>query len=306
MASANRPPRTTAILFAVVLLALIVGAAASLIASASSPTAFQPTGNRPLELTDLQYATLFGIVGVVLLGLAIATLVRSPRSPLPGRFAVMMFMIILIAVLFLVVFRAIAPVGPGPVTLSPGNNTTVNNTTMTNTTLPGDLPGSPGSISGPLGLHLPSWWLYVAVAVVVLIVAAVAVPAWRGRESSGAGRRGQSPPGVELAEVRGALATAAWELTEGLSPRDVVIRLYGNLLDRVEPIVGGVAEETPEEIRVRHLVRLGIREAEATALTRLFEEARYSTHPMGADAAERAGAAIRAAEEDLGARGSTA
>jgi hypothetical protein len=79
----------------------------------------------------------------------------------------------------------------------------------------------------------------------------------------------------------------------------VVIRLYATLLARVGPIVGGLDEQTPEEIRSFHLVQLGIRTPAATTLTRLFEEARYSSHPLGPEAAVLARQAIQEAREDL-------
>jgi len=64
-------------------------------------------------------------------------------------------------------------------------------------------------------------------------------------------------------------------------------------------MVGSVDPETPEEIRSLHLVRLGISREASESLTRLFEEARYSTHPLGPEAAERATEVIRSAEADL-------
>ena len=46
-------------------------------------------------------------------------------------------------------------------------------------------------------------------------------------------------------------------------------------------------------------MRLGIRPEVATELTRLFEEARYSTHPLGPESADRAAEAMRRATADL-------
>ena len=89
------------------------------------------------------------------------------------------------------------------------------------------------------------------------------------------------------------------ELDEGRDPRRVIVRLYDRLLSRVSPLGVGVEFSTAEEIRANQLLPLGVRRPAADTLTRLFEEARYSTHPMDAAAAGLARDAIRAAEADL-------
>ncbi|MGB6443294.1 MAG: DUF4129 domain-containing protein, partial [Thermoplasmata archaeon] len=146
--------------------------------------------------------------------------------------------------------------------------------------------------------HLPPWTFFAAVALVVIAVGAIAMPGlWA--MSARRERRRAAADGADALDVRRALGVAAQALEGGEGPRAVVIRLYTTLLHRVGSLVGSVEQVTPEEIRSLHLERLGIRASAATTLTRLFEEARYSSHPMGPAAAERATRAISEALEDL-------
>jgi hypothetical protein len=95
------------------------------------------------------------------------------------------------------------------------------------------------------------------------------------------------------------LAHARQELEGARDPRAAILALYATLLARVAPIVPDLDRSTAEEIRVHHLVRLGIRESAARTLTRIFEEARYSSHRLGPEQVTQATQAIRMAESDL-------
>jgi hypothetical protein len=147
-------------------------------------------------------------------------------------------------------------------------------------------------------VHLPSWAPFAIVAAILLVAGAVAIPRAFGAARKRDRTTGRPKP-VEVAEVREAFAVAARRLAQGSEPREVIIALYATVLRRVGPLVGGVDADTPEEIRALHLERLGIRPSAAETLTRLFEEARYSSHPMGSDAAARAALALREARDDL-------
>ena len=92
---------------------------------------------------------------------------------------------------------------------------------------------------------------------------------------------------------------ASVELEEGGDPRSAILALYTEMLVHLRPRVGSVETATPEEIRATHLVRLGVRPEEAHILTRLFEEARYSTHPLGPATSAEAQGALRATLADL-------
>lgn len=288
-------PRSSTILV-VVAISLAVGASASILAGAARSSTITPSPASDLYLTAAQLEIVAVASLIALVGVFAWVYFGSQRVPLPPRVAVASVVILLFGTVFLVLLRFAVPGVEGLLTNSTANNSSSNST--------GSRPGGGGNASnpgGPLGFgtpHLPPWVLFVLVAVGALVAGAVVVPyLWR-RASEAGGRRGEADP-VNLGRLQGALASAAQHLESGDDPRSIVIELYAKLLGRVEPLVGGVSPETPEEIRIGHLVQLGIRSASATTLTRLFEEARYSSHPMGPEVAERARQAILEAREDL-------
>ncbi|MGI0130233.1 MAG: DUF4129 domain-containing protein [Thermoplasmata archaeon] len=298
MSTDRRTPWAPPILFVVLGIALAVGAAASLIAGAARSGPFQAPTTTDLFLTPEQVALVFLVAMIGVGALAYWAFFGNHRVAVPGRIAVTLFAVILLGIIFAAFLRLVASASGFLNTTSGANNSSAGGTgSMANGTAPGNLSG-PGGPLGFLTPHLPPWALFAVVAAGALVVTAVAVPSLWRRASKGAVRRRATQP-VDRVRVDGALAIAARQLEEGSDPRSVVIHLYGTLLARVAPIVGGVDEETPEEIRIGHLVQLGIRSGAATTLTRLFEEARYSSHPLGPDVAERARIAIREAREDL-------
>jgi hypothetical protein len=288
--------RSSPVLFVLVAVALAVGAAASLIAGVAASSAFHPGPATELLLPTWLIGVIILLLFAGVLGLVIYVRLHAGPASTQARFAVTGMAVLLVGLLFVVLLHygssgggftlggGAPPTNPG----GPGNDTGGNNLT------------GPGGQISFLSFKLPPWALFAGVAVTLLVVAAVALPrAW----AYAAARRREGVPGrrtaAEVEKVRSALATAARELQEGSDPREVIIALYGTVLDRVGPLVGGLEVQTPEEIRVQHLVRLGIGAAPAETLTRLFEEARYSSHPMGPDAAEQAVAAIAEARGDL-------
>jgi len=289
--------RSSPALLVVVLVALAIGAAASLAAGAASTPAFHSGPDSEIVIPVWGLEAAFLVAFAVFLGLVLWTRFGASTAAIPGRMVVMALTLLLVGVLFVVLLQVLGGGGGGFTSSGGGNATSGNNggtTPPQNSTL-----GGPGGVLAPL--HVPEWTLFVIVAAIALLVAAVAVPGlrrlWEDRDRSGRVRRRASP--AEVAEMRGALVTAARALDTGTDARQVIVALYATVLARVAPIVGGVEVDTPEEIRALHLVRLGIRASAATTLTRLFEEARYSTHPMGPDAAERASGAIADALADL-------
>ena len=294
MQSTGAGTRPSMILLVILALAFVIGAAASLVAgAAASPPFHSGTASEviiPTWTLDVAFLIGFGFV------LALFVWVRaSVSSAVPGKLVVTMLAVLLVGILFVVILQAFGSGAGGFTWNTSGNGTAPSNPNGTIT--PGGNLSGPGGLLAPL--HIPSWTLFVAVAVIALVVAAVAAPrAWRYLADRDPGRPKRPAP-AELQEVRGALATAAQELGVGADPRTVIIALYATMLRRVGPIVGGVDTDTPEEIRALHLVRLGIRASAAETLTRLFEEARYSTRPMGPETAARAQEAIGEARADL-------
>jgi hypothetical protein len=296
----GRSRRPSAVLVTVLLVALASGAAASLIiGSATAPSAPTPRASEIVVPESTFVYLLFAFL-LITLGFAVYRRLTDPHG-FPARIFITFLFAILVAVLFVVAVEllgggTVSLLGAGPA--GPGGNSTGSgqpppNANTTNTT---------HSTSGFSSLlpGLPGWLTFAALAGVVLIVAAVALPAVRAytadRRASGFVRaRTES----EAKEVRAVLEQAEKALAGETDPRRAIVRLYGELLARLGSMVGDVEPETPEEIRTLHLERLGIRPAASTELTRLFEEARYSSHPLGPDASERARTAVRQALDDL-------
>ena len=78
-----------------------------------------------------------------------------------------------------------------------------------------------------------------------------------------------------------------------------IVELYSQLLRSVTPGLGDLGARTPREIEALGVKRLGFRPGTARELTWLFEEARYSTHPISRQSLERARFALNATFDDL-------
>jgi hypothetical protein len=107
------------------------------------------------------------------------------------------------------------------------------------------------------------------------------------------------PPGVVREYAATALSRARTELDRSSDPRSVIGRLYRELISHLPPIANVHVYRTPGEIRDAHLLPMGVRPVAAEQLTRLFEEASYSSHPIGPTELSRAREAIQMAEIDL-------
>ena len=160
--------------------------------------------------------------------------------------------------------------------------------------------GGGGFGSATFQLSIPPYvpWLVAGGLCVVVVVLAlpgvVSRLADRARRSGG----GAAPP-ADRSEVAAALSDASAALERGADPRETIVRLYVRLLALVAPSAGELAAETPEEIRRLHLTAMGVPPDAATTLTRAFEEARYSTHPIETGRLAHAQSALRSAEAAL-------
>jgi hypothetical protein len=287
--------RPSALLLVLLLTALAVGAAASIVVAARAAAPFVPPTTPEVFVSEgvviLFLVLLFG-------GLTWALIHQRLTGPsaIPGRFLVVPMVGILLLIVFVVVYRFIqdtvlAAHGTGNGTVPPPGN-------------PPPPPPPPGPQLGGGGgtfqfLHLPSWTLFAAIVIVAVVAVAVVAPRVRTYLAARGDGRAEA---TAQEKARRALGHAARQLATGADPRSVVIDLYAGLLDRVEPLTGNLDPSTPHEIQRDHLVRLGIRPEVASELTALFEEARYSSHPLGTDAAERASRAISIADADLARR----
>lgn len=292
--------RLSPALLVIVTVSLAVGASASLVAGAATAPPFRPGPASEVLLSPAVVDVAFVAVALALLGVLVVWVARGHRPP--GRLVLTGLVTVLVAVLLLVLLEAFGG-GGGPFSLLPGNITGPSGgTPVANET--GNRSGPVGSPVHFLGLTLPSWtWFAVLVVVVGVICVVVSVSAWARGSMREALPRRREPSEEDLEQIRSALGSAAHDLDAGGDYRTIVIRLYASILERIGPMVGDVTTATAEEIRERHLVRLGIRPDAAGDLTRLFEEARYSSHLIPKEHVDRARRAIRAAIDDLDRRG---
>jgi hypothetical protein len=116
------------------------------------------------------------------------------------------------------------------------------------------------------------------------------------------GRYATVPEGPSPSRRAVADALAALEAQPYGDPRAVIVALYARLLVQVEPRLDGIEHYTPREIERVAVASLGVGGETARTLTGLFEEARYSTHPMDSDDSARARAALARALDEMDAR----
>ncbi len=293
MSPGSRSRRPSLLLLLILVAALGVGAAA--VALESGGTGL-PSGTISLNVsTPILFGALFLVLAAGIGWFVYHRLTDSTRA-IPGRFFVWPLIFLLLLILCVGVGHLFsgAPLAHSSTGAAGTNNTT---STQTNTSKNSTV-NVTGSAQTLLGLSLPAWALFGAVAIVAAALVLVAVPAVGLLLRSG--RTPKAGAAAAAAAAAGAdLEHAASALESGADPRSVILALYASLLAHLEPMVGDLDPSTPEEIRSHHLVRLGIRPAAAHALTRLFEEARYSSHPIDAAKAARATVVLRAAEADL-------
>ncbi len=295
----DRSGRVSPGIVVLVLVALAVGGAASLLAAAA-PGNVTPSS----QYSEIAFPLwVVEAVVVVLIALTAFFLVRArsgSNATVPNRVAVTAIVTILVAVLVLLAFQSLSHLGNGSGsggTASTGDSSTGTTNSTNATTNASVVPGS-GTLLF-LGPGTPPWAAFAAVGGIAFVVSLlVTSPYWarafrRGRD------RDEGASAEEIAAVRDAVEDASRALESGGDPRSIVIRLYSTILVRIGPSVGDVDRATPEEIRAIHLVRLGIRPSAAEMLTRSFEEARYSSHPIPPAMVDGVTNALREASEDL-------
>ncbi|MCI4348928.1 MAG: DUF4129 domain-containing protein [Thermoplasmata archaeon] len=247
-------------------------------------------GTTPTVFTNREIALLSGLAlaafGIVILAL------RSQGGSSPHGPTLLAAVGILLAVLILL---ALLDLASPPVSTSGASP----RTPPTNTTT--GPPVNPTWQTPPVTILPPAWppWVPYALLVVVLIVVTIAagplLQALRYRSV----RRAKPP--TRPAPPRAALQRALSDLTDasGRDPREVIIALYGQLLEEVGDRAGRLEPRTPREIEARIVDGLGIRRTSAQVLTGLFEEARYSTIPLSEANVDRARSSLREALSSL-------
>lgn len=147
------------------------------------------------------------------------------------------------------------------------------------------------------GFVLPDWlpWTVLGIVVVALAVGVVALVRWLNPPVDASSERTAASAAVEA---------AIGALEDSSDPRDAVIRAYAAMQGTLA--AHGVVRspsEAPREYLRRVLVANAGSEREARTLTGLFEEARFSTHPISERVRQIALAALGSLRARLGADG---
>ena len=161
----------------------------------------------------------------------------------------------------------------------------------------GASPGLTRSGGGGAGFSVPGWlpWTLLAIVAVAIVVAAVVLWLRRERLTSEA---------EEAGSARAAVAAAIGALDDEADSRRAVIAAYGAMQRALgERGVVRSPSEAPREYLERALVAIRATEWEARTLTGLFEEARYSAHPIPERLREAALSALRSLQRRLDAEG---
>jgi cytochrome b561 len=147
------------------------------------------------------------------------------------------------------------------------------------------------------GFTVPAWLPWTVLAIVGIALAAGVVVLWLRRE-----RTATEPP--ETSAARAAVEAAIGALDTETDPRRAVIAAYGAMQRELgEHGVARSPAEAPREYLQRTLTASRATEREARTLTGLFEEARYSTHPIPERLREAALSALRSLQRRLQAGG---
>ena len=157
--------------------------------------------------------------------------------------------------------------------------------------------GGSGQLSGrssaATGFAVPAWLPWTVLGIVAVAVMAGLVVLWFRRS------RLEAAPS-DASATRAAVDAAIGALDAEADPRRAVIAAYGAMQRTLgEHGVVRSPTEAPREYLQRVLVASHANEREARTLTGLFEEARYSTHPIPERLREVALAALRSLRSRL-------
>jgi hypothetical protein len=287
------PPRLSPVAVAVVLAALFLGVAAALLSGAPpTPSTLPSSSGAYVSYNDI---VIFGwvIVGLTVawIGYRIVQRIRNPKSSQIHPFVVVAIVCLLLLVGFVAVVHVFGPkaVPSGGPESTEGRN----NTTGAAPTPPPSPLGLPGNLT--VGSHtIPGWAAYLLVIGVTVVVAFLAVPLAYAltRRKPGAPAAEAANP-AELARAEIAATLAALEADPGADPRALIVALYGRLLATVDARAGDTGTRTAREVEATAVARWRLPPAAAHELTGLFEEARYSRHPIGRADTDRARRALQ-------------
>lgn len=277
-------------------LAVVVGAVAILLVGAAPIAPAPRAGQVVVNLPDSVWGLLF--LSPLLAGFAAILVQRllDPSTRFPGRIAVAFVVMLLFASLFVYLVMGGGGGSSGSLSVTTGSGGSGGGGNNTSSPPSPGHPGNSTTVAPAYTITITSWTLLAIVLAISACVAALTVP---GAISRLVDRRSEPSAQPDRGEIRNALSAASAALERGEDPRETIVRLYVRLLQEIAPRTGDVSVLTADEIRRSILVGLGVSPPASEALTRLFEEARYSTHPIGPAEAGRCREAIRQVESDL-------
>lgn len=134
--------------------------------------------------------------------------------------------------------------------------------------------GATSPVGTGAGFAVPAWLPWTVVAIVLIAVGVGGLALWLRRE------RPVTEP-AQSSAARAAVEAAIGALDHEADPRRGVIAAYRAMQRALgERGVVRLPSEAPREYLERALISTSATERDATTLTGLFEEARYSTHPI--------------------------
>ena len=158
-------------------------------------------------------------------------------------------------------------------------------------------PGQPsGSAPAPHMTSTSLTWLVVGSAAALLVLAPAAFVIRRRRTQRES--RAVVPDAAE--RIGSGLRRSLADLESEPDPRLAVQRAYAHMEESLGEVeLSRARDETPTEFTARVLRVLGASVATASDLTRLFEIARFSDHPLDEDDRRRAIASVRQVEAEV-------
>jgi hypothetical protein len=295
-------------LVVLVLLAVVVGLTAGSLVKASP---FPPAAAHSDLISSVEGVLLLVVLGFAGLGGLVVAAIMNRGRTMFGRQEGALAAGLVITALVVVIILAIgalftpqgalttAPVGnatgppPGGGTVPPGGGPNgTGNLTQTNSTAS----APPSAPVPPLSLPLLVAMLAAVVALVLVLPVLLRKPSW-GEDAS-------TDPGPSSGLVKGLEgALAALQAGRPETAREEILRAYRSLLEELrDPRMGDLNAATPREIEERMVTRLSLSRGAARGLREVFEEARYSTHPMTPGHARSARACLDGVLSELGAR----
>jgi hypothetical protein len=270
------------------------GAAAAFLAAPIVPFHSGGASSGPFISAELLGILLLGVIASVAVFLLIYRLTQ-PSAVVPARVVAVYLVALLLLTGFAILFKELDTGSATPTTHpTPGGN----QTGPANGTGKGNSSGNGTTAATSMPIPLPPWAFLLIPIVVVILLLALVVPFLLARRELWGGS-------LEVPSTRDAFRRtlhSALEELESASASDaraLIIACYARLLEHVERMAGTLEAQTPSEIYRDHLVRLGVRHGTAERLTRLFEEARYSSHPFGVEEGNEARRVFHEALTDL-------